>query len=292
MRTLRVLVVGAGNAGLVAALALKKAGLDPVVYEAYEQPADRTCGGYLTVAVNGIDALRAIDAAHLVHTAGFACDKIDFLSGTSRFLGSVPMGPTLDDGTVTHIVPPGRPAGRAAPGGATTRDPTGRVRQAAGTRRDCRRRHRQRTLRRRQHRVGGPVDRRRRRALGHPWPHRRGQSQPALHRCRQCRRLHPYPRRGRPTGEYRTVWGRRCNYSYATSPQGDVWWFGQPAARRRAVPVGTAHHHQRRAAPRADRVAGRGPDPGRCHRRGDSGQLRLSNQSTCRPYRPGTTAPW
>src|SRR5690349_2883760 len=74
MSAVRALVIGAGNAGLFAALALRKAGIEPLVYDAYGQPADRAIGGYLTYAVNGIVALRTIDAAHLVHRTGFACD--------------------------------------------------------------------------------------------------------------------------------------------------------------------------------------------------------------------------
>src|SRR6185369_8920865 len=96
--------IGAGNAGLFAAIALRKAGLEPTVYEAYHRPTDRVGGGYLTFAVNGIAALRAIGAEHLVRTAGFACEKIDFYTGAGKRLGSVPMGPALADGTLTHIV--------------------------------------------------------------------------------------------------------------------------------------------------------------------------------------------
>src|SRR5256714_1056973 len=59
--TMRVLVAGAGVAGSVAAMALHKAGFEPVVFEAYERGAGLAHGVYLTVAVNGLDARRAID---------------------------------------------------------------------------------------------------------------------------------------------------------------------------------------------------------------------------------------
>src|SRR5256885_5035661 len=78
--TMRVLVAGAGVAGSVAAMALHKAGFEPVVFEAYERGAGLAHGVYLTVAVNGLDALRAVDAHHVVRAAGFLSEKIDFYS--------------------------------------------------------------------------------------------------------------------------------------------------------------------------------------------------------------------
>jgi 2-polyprenyl-6-methoxyphenol hydroxylase-like FAD-dependent oxidoreductase len=51
------LVIGGGIAGPVTALALRKAGIKPTIYEAYANQADGI-GGALTVAPNGLDALR------------------------------------------------------------------------------------------------------------------------------------------------------------------------------------------------------------------------------------------
>ena len=56
------LVIGAGIAGPVAAMALRKAGIQPTVYEAHPTRAEGT-GTFLTIASNGIDALRVIGAA-------------------------------------------------------------------------------------------------------------------------------------------------------------------------------------------------------------------------------------
>jgi len=53
------LVIGAGIAGPVAAMALRKAGIQPTVYEAHPTRAEGT-GTFLTIASNGIDALRVI----------------------------------------------------------------------------------------------------------------------------------------------------------------------------------------------------------------------------------------
>jgi 2-polyprenyl-6-methoxyphenol hydroxylase-like FAD-dependent oxidoreductase len=52
-------VIGGGIAGPVAALALRKAGIDATVYEAYQDTADGV-GGTLMVAPNGLDALKVV----------------------------------------------------------------------------------------------------------------------------------------------------------------------------------------------------------------------------------------
>jgi len=52
-------VIGGGIAGPVAALALRKAGIDATVYEAYQDTADGV-GGTLMVAPNGLAALRIV----------------------------------------------------------------------------------------------------------------------------------------------------------------------------------------------------------------------------------------
>lgn len=52
-------VIGGGIAGPVAALALRKAGIEATVYEAYQNAADGV-GGMLMIAPNGLDALKAV----------------------------------------------------------------------------------------------------------------------------------------------------------------------------------------------------------------------------------------
>lgn len=97
MRT--ALVVGAGVAGPVAAMALQRAGVDATVYEAYPAPADDV-GAFMTMQINGVDALRAIGAADVVAGLGFATPAMRFRSGTGKLLGSVSTGMPLADGTV------------------------------------------------------------------------------------------------------------------------------------------------------------------------------------------------
>jgi FAD-dependent urate hydroxylase len=99
----RVLIVGGGIAGPVAAMALQRAGIQAVVYEAHA-PSDREVGSYLTVATNGIDALRAIDAHTPVLDAGFPTPANLLLSGTGRRLGAATNGGRLPDGTTAHTI--------------------------------------------------------------------------------------------------------------------------------------------------------------------------------------------
>ena len=99
----RALIVGGGIAGPVAAMALQRAGIDAVVYEAHPQSIEEV-GSYLTVATNGLDALRAIDADRPVLAAGFPTPTNVLLSGSGRRLGVVSNGGRLADGTVSHTI--------------------------------------------------------------------------------------------------------------------------------------------------------------------------------------------
>jgi FAD-dependent urate hydroxylase len=99
----RVLVIGGGVAGPVTAMALQRAGIDAVVYEAYP-PSTEEVGSYLTVATNGLDALRAIDAHGPVLAAGFPTPVNVLYSGTGRRLGTVSNGGRRPDGTVAHTI--------------------------------------------------------------------------------------------------------------------------------------------------------------------------------------------
>jgi FAD-dependent urate hydroxylase len=101
----RVLIVGGGVAGPVTAMALQRAGIDAVVYEAHAPTAtEEEVGSYLTVATNGIDALRAIGADTPVLAAGFPTPTNLLLSGTGRQLGAVSNGGRLPDGTTAHTI--------------------------------------------------------------------------------------------------------------------------------------------------------------------------------------------
>jgi 2-polyprenyl-6-methoxyphenol hydroxylase-like FAD-dependent oxidoreductase len=99
----KALIVGGGVAGPVAAMALQHAGIDAVVYVAHPQTAGEV-GSYLTVASNGLDALRAIGAEQPVRAAGFPTPTNLLLSGGGRRLGRVSNGGRLADGTAAHTI--------------------------------------------------------------------------------------------------------------------------------------------------------------------------------------------
>ncbi len=99
----KALIIGGGIAGPVTAVALQRAGIESVVYEAYPQNAGNA-GAFLTVAVNGLDALRALDLQGAVMGLGFSTRTIDLVSGTGKHLGTIPIGGVLPEGTTTHTI--------------------------------------------------------------------------------------------------------------------------------------------------------------------------------------------
>lgn len=83
----KALVIGGGIGGPVAAAALKRAGLEPVVYEAHPGPGDHL-GAFLTLAPNGLAALRTVGMLERVRAAAaFPTARIEFVNGAGRRLG-------------------------------------------------------------------------------------------------------------------------------------------------------------------------------------------------------------
>lgn len=68
------LVIGGGVAGPVTALALRKAGIDATVYEAYSSTADGI-GGTLAIAPNGLAALDIVGAREAIEAAGLPIER-------------------------------------------------------------------------------------------------------------------------------------------------------------------------------------------------------------------------
>jgi FAD-dependent urate hydroxylase len=97
------LVIGGGIAGPVAAMALQRAGIQATVYEAHPRSAEGI-GIFLTLASNGIDALRTIDADRLPLAAGFPTPGILLRSTTGKDLGTARTGLPLPDGTTSHTM--------------------------------------------------------------------------------------------------------------------------------------------------------------------------------------------
>lgn len=82
----RGLVIGCGVAGMATAIALRHAGIDAAMYEARPTGAEGK-GAFLTIMANGLDALRAIDADHLVLDRSFVSRNVRMRSGHDHGLG-------------------------------------------------------------------------------------------------------------------------------------------------------------------------------------------------------------
>ncbi|GAA4576044.1 FAD-dependent monooxygenase [Micromonospora coerulea] len=82
----KALIIGAGLAGPVAAMALRRAGINVVVHEAYERDAVGV-GAFLTLSVNGVDALRAIGLDGLVAGLGHPTPRMALANHQGRRLG-------------------------------------------------------------------------------------------------------------------------------------------------------------------------------------------------------------
>ena len=240
----KALIIGGGIAGPVTAMALQRAGVESVVYEAYDTSAGLGAGAFLTVAVNGLDALRTLDAHEPVLDAGFPTRKIEFFSGTGKRLGEVPIGGTLPDGTVTHTI---------------KRADLYRVLHDQAIRRGIRIEHGKRLVDAETTPDGGVVARfadGSRAAgdllIGADGIHSR--TRPIIDPTA------PEPRytglgniggftRNAPVdtepGIYVMAWGKRAFFGYTVSPSGEIWWFANPPSAReltRAELAATTEH--------------------------------------------------
>jgi FAD-dependent urate hydroxylase len=85
-RARTALVIGGGIAGPVAAIALRRAGIEATVYEAYDTTANGV-GGALMLAPNGMAALDVIGIGPAIAAAGFATPRMVMETGSGRRLG-------------------------------------------------------------------------------------------------------------------------------------------------------------------------------------------------------------
>lgn len=98
---MRAVIVGAGIGGPVAAMALQRAGIEARIFE--RGGPEEARGSYLTVATNGVDALRAIGAETAL-AAGFPTPWSLMFSGTGKCLGRVPLGSMRPDRDVSRTI--------------------------------------------------------------------------------------------------------------------------------------------------------------------------------------------
>ncbi|MFE4196691.1 FAD-dependent oxidoreductase [Paenarthrobacter sp. NPDC056912] len=101
---LNCLVIGSGIAGLAAAISLQKAGHHATVFEAYSEPSDGI-GGFLTVAVNGFDALETLELKDAAAALGFSTPQMSmYLGSTGKHLIDFDYGGSLPDGTTARTM--------------------------------------------------------------------------------------------------------------------------------------------------------------------------------------------
>jgi len=87
MTNTTAMIIGGGVAGPVTAMALRKAGIQTTVYEAYPNSADGM-GGQLTVAPNGLDALAILGAEEAVRAIGQPMNHTVMTDGRGKRLGA------------------------------------------------------------------------------------------------------------------------------------------------------------------------------------------------------------
>lgn len=87
-RARTAIVVGGGVAGPVAAMALRKAGIEAVVHEPHA-PGTGGRGGPITLASNGRNALALVGADKAVQEAGWATPRMVVQSGTGKVLAAM-----------------------------------------------------------------------------------------------------------------------------------------------------------------------------------------------------------
>ncbi len=85
--TSRALVVGGGIAGPAVALFLARAGIEPVVFEAYPRADD--VGGAFQIAPNGLRVLAELGLADVLLAQGRACSDMTFRNHQGRLIGVV-----------------------------------------------------------------------------------------------------------------------------------------------------------------------------------------------------------
>ncbi|MEU0529350.1 FAD-dependent oxidoreductase [Amycolatopsis tolypomycina] len=99
----RALIIGGGVAGTITAIALHEAGHQPVVFEAYDRDSEGV-GAFLTLAVNGLDALLPLGLKDVVRSVGFDSPRMSIGLGNGTRLAEFPLGGALPDGTVSQTV--------------------------------------------------------------------------------------------------------------------------------------------------------------------------------------------
>ena len=108
-RNRRALVIGCGIAGPAAAIFLKRAGYEPLIYEAQKGHDDYT-GLFLNVARNGMRILRELSVDGRIRKEGIELRTMSFRSGSGKWLGKMedpsgkPQGYTVKRGFLHKVL--------------------------------------------------------------------------------------------------------------------------------------------------------------------------------------------
>src|SRR6476469_3767036 len=86
-RPRKALIIGAGIAGPVTAILLRRAGIESAIYEAW--PYSKGIGGGLQIAPNGMHVLDEIGLANELISRGSIAESFDFYSQSGERLGSI-----------------------------------------------------------------------------------------------------------------------------------------------------------------------------------------------------------
>lgn len=86
----KALIIGGGIAGPVTAMALRRAGLDATVFEAYDRTSDGV-GAFLTLAPNGLAALDQLGLHDAVHDLGMDSPRMRISNGKGKLLADFGM---------------------------------------------------------------------------------------------------------------------------------------------------------------------------------------------------------
>jgi 2-polyprenyl-6-methoxyphenol hydroxylase-like FAD-dependent oxidoreductase len=224
--TKRALIIGGGIAGPVAAMALEKAGVDAVVHETHGHGSDGV-GAYLTLAENGLEALRVLDLRDAVGHLGMETPRMRIVNGKGRPLADFGMrGRTVRRADLYAAL-----RDEAVRRGVTI-EYGKRLVDADVTPHGVRATFADGTTAEGDLLVGADGLRSRTRAIIDP------KAPPARHIG--LLNTGGYARGLRlpgPPGVANMVFGRRCFFGHFVHPDGDVWWFANPPSRREPTPA-------------------------------------------------------
>src|SRR5215213_11367527 len=100
---MRVLIVGGGVAGSVAAMALQQAGIDAAIFERQAR-LGADVGSYFTVSPNGLDALDAVGVLDIAKRHAFPTRRNVLWDARGGRLGATALGRPLRDRSVAQTM--------------------------------------------------------------------------------------------------------------------------------------------------------------------------------------------